>query len=61
MNETCIHGYHPRENERLQDQAGTLVALLHSDTAYSSGSVVLEVGCSVGPQTIGSLKFLKTC
>jgi ubiquinone/menaquinone biosynthesis C-methylase UbiE len=47
-----VHGYHPRENERLQDQAGTLVELLHSDTAYPPGSSVLEVGCGVGAQTV---------
>jgi len=47
-----VHGYHPRENERLQDQAGTLVDLLHSGTAYPEGSTVLEVGCGVGAQTV---------
>ena len=52
MSEAYVHGYHLRENERLQDQAGTLVDLLHSDTAYPSGSVVLEAGCGVGAQTI---------
>ena len=26
-----VHGYHRRENDRLQDQAGTLVDLLHPD------------------------------
>src|SRR5438445_7929075 len=52
MSEIYVHGYHPRENERLQDQAGTLVDLLHSDTGYPSGSKVLEVGCGVGAQTI---------
>ena len=35
-------GYHLRENERLQDQAGALVDLLHADTAYPGGSRVLE-------------------
>ncbi len=52
MRQTYIHGYDPRENERLADQAGTLVDLLHSDTAYASGSNVLEAGCGVGAQTI---------
>ncbi|HEV2034176.1 MAG TPA: methyltransferase domain-containing protein [Candidatus Dormibacteraeota bacterium] len=52
MSEKYVHGYHPREKERLQDQAGTLVDLLHSDTAYPGGSLVLEVGCGVGAQTV---------
>lgn len=47
-----VHGYHPRESERLQDQAGTLVDLLHSDTAYPEGSTVLEAGCGTGAQTV---------
>jgi ubiquinone/menaquinone biosynthesis C-methylase UbiE len=47
-----VHGYDPRENERLHDQAGTLVELLHSDTAYPPGSGVLEAGCGVGAQTV---------
>jgi len=52
MSEIYVHGYHPRENERLQDQAGTLVDLLHSDTGYPAGSTVLEAGCGVGSQTV---------
>ena len=47
-----MHGYHPRESERLQDQAGTLVDLLHRDTSYPAGSLVLEAGCGVGAQTL---------
>ena len=47
-----VHGYSGRERERLADQADTLAELLHSDTFYPSGSVVLEVGCGVGAQTI---------
>ena len=47
-----VHGYHPRENERLRDQAATLVDLLHSDTVYPDGSTVLEAGCGVGAQTV---------
>ena len=52
MSETYVHGYHLRENERLQDQAGALVDLLHADTAYPGGSKVLEAGCGVGAQTM---------
>jgi SAM-dependent methyltransferase len=52
VSEAYVHGYHPRENERLHDQAGTLVDLLHSDTAYPGGSEVLEAGCGVGAQTV---------
>lgn len=52
MFEGYVHGYRAQENERLRDQAGTLVGLLHSDTGYPSGSSVLEVGCGVGAQTV---------
>jgi SAM-dependent methyltransferase len=52
MDNRYVHGYHSRESERLQDQAGTLVDLLHSDTSYPAGSTVLEVGCGTGAQTI---------
>ncbi|MCW3048695.1 MAG: methyltransferase type 11 [Solirubrobacterales bacterium] len=52
MSEPYVHGHHPQEHERLQDQAGTLVDLLHSDTAYPAGSTVLEAGCGVGAQTV---------
>lgn len=47
-----VHGYSPRERERLTDQAQTLAELLHHDTAYPAGSRVLEAGCGVGAQTI---------
>jgi ubiquinone/menaquinone biosynthesis C-methylase UbiE len=47
-----VHGYESRENRRLQDQAHTLVELLHSDTSYPAGSLVLEAGCGVGAQTV---------
>lgn len=52
MSGAYVHGYEPRESERLQDQAGTLVDLLHSDTSYRAGSTVLEAGCGVGAQTV---------
>jgi SAM-dependent methyltransferase len=52
MNRAYVHGYHPRENERLLNQAGALVELLHWDTSYPAGSRVLEAGCGVGAQTL---------
>jgi SAM-dependent methyltransferase len=52
MPSAYVHGYDPGENRRLQDQASTLVELLHSDTAYPEGSSVLEAGCGVGAQTV---------
>ena len=52
MTEEYVHGYDSRENRRLQDQASTLVELLHHDTSYPSGSMVLEAGCGVGAQTV---------
>lgn len=52
MSNAYVHGYDHRENIRLQDQASTLVDLLHSDTVYPTGSRVLEAGCGVGAQTV---------
>jgi SAM-dependent methyltransferase len=52
MNRGYVHGYDPRANARLQDQARTLVELLHSDTSYPAGATVLEAGCGVGAQTV---------
>lgn len=52
MNTQYVHGYDQRENIRLQDQASTLVDLLHSDTLYPAGSRILEAGCGVGAQTV---------
>jgi len=52
INMKYVHGYDSRENRRLQDQANTLVELLHSDTSYAAGSLVLEAGCGVGAQTV---------
>ncbi len=52
MTKSYVHGYEHRENIRLQDQASTLVELLHSDTSYPAGSRVLEAGCGVGAQTV---------
>lgn len=47
-----VHGYDERESERLRDQAGSVLELLHADTSYPAGSRVLEAGCGVGAQTV---------
>lgn len=47
-----IHGYRRRAQGRLDNQAGALVDLLHAGTAYPPGTLVLEVGCGVGSQTL---------
>jgi SAM-dependent methyltransferase len=47
-----VHGYSVRENSRLDDQAATLASLLHRDTIYAEGSLVLECGCGTGAQTV---------
>ena len=52
MSGAYVHGYDARANERLEDQAATLVDLLHHDTAYPAGSSVLEAGCGIGAQTV---------
>lgn len=52
MHSKYVHGYDVKENIRLQDQASTLVELLHSDTVYPVGGKVLEAGCGVGAQTV---------
>ena len=52
MMKRYVHGYDQRENIRLYDQASTLVELLHSDTSFPPGSMVLEAGCGVGAQTV---------
>ena len=46
-----VHGYEGHEKARLVDQATTLTELLHADTAYPPGSLVLEAACGVGAQT----------
>lgn len=51
-NNDYVHGYSDRERSRLRDQANTLAGMLHYDTVYPAGSLVLEAGCGVGAQTI---------
>lgn len=50
-----VHGYAPRETQRLADQAEILRALLHDGVAFPPGSRVLEPGCGTGMQTAALL------
>jgi SAM-dependent methyltransferase len=47
-----VHGYSARETERLYDQASSVRELIHHDTAYPTGALVLEAACGVGAQTV---------
>lgn len=49
--EKYIHGYSEKENKRLVDQANTLDSLLHHDTVFKKGEMILEAGCGTGAQT----------
>ncbi len=47
-----VHGYSENEAQRLRDQAESVRDLLHNDTRFPAGSIVLEAGCGVGAQTV---------
>lgn len=51
MNNNYVHGYTERESVRLEDQANCLSELIHHDSIFPEGSVILEAGCGVGAQT----------
>ncbi len=46
-----VHGYSKIEANRLNDQADSLAELIHHDTVWEDGSLILEAGCGVGAQT----------
>ncbi len=46
-----VHGYSDYEANRLHDQADSLADLLHYDSVWEKGSVILEAGCGIGAQT----------
>ncbi len=48
---TYIHGYSQEETQRLTDQASTVADLIHWDSEWDEGSLILEAGCGVGAQT----------
>lgn len=51
-NDGYVHGYSEREAQRLRDQSASVRDLLHHDTRYPAGAIVLEAGCGVGAQTV---------
>jgi len=46
-----VHGYSQKEANRLNDQADSLADLIHHDSIWEKGSLILEAGCGVGAQT----------
>jgi len=46
-----VHGYSQKEATRLNDQADSLAGLIHYDSVWDEGSLILEAGCGVGAQT----------
>lgn len=46
-----VHGYSEREALRLADQANTLTDIIHHDSIWKPGEIILEAGCGVGAQT----------
>ncbi len=46
-----IHGYSDEETTRLNNQANSISEILHWDSKWEEGSLVLEAGCGVGSQT----------
>ena len=51
VNTQYVHGYSGREALRLNDQATTLEEIIHHDSVFENGALVLEAGCGVGAQT----------
>ncbi|MEL7123093.1 MAG: methyltransferase domain-containing protein [Bacteroidota bacterium] len=46
-----VHGYSDKEATRLNDQADSLSQLIHHDSIWEGGALILEAGCGVGAQT----------
>jgi SAM-dependent methyltransferase len=46
-----VHGFSEEETKRLNDQATSISELLHWDSVWPDGAVVLEAACGVGAQT----------
>ena len=48
---TYVHGYSDYEAKRLNDQAESLADIIHFDSVWDDGSLILEAGCGIGSQT----------
>ena len=48
---TYVHGYSDYEAKRLNDQAESLSDIIHYDSIWDDGSLILEAGCGIGSQT----------
>ena len=46
-----VHGYSEMETNRLNDQADSLANLIHYDSIWEEGALILEAGCGGGAQT----------
>ena len=46
-----VHGYSDDEANRPHDQTDSLADLLHYDSVWDKGSIILEAGCGIGAQT----------
>ena len=56
-----VHGYSDIEANRLNDQADSLAELIHHDSIWKDGSLILEAGCGVGAQTKTIASKNKNC
>ena len=55
-----VHGYSDDEANRLNDQADSLSDLLHYDSIWDEGSIILEAGCGIGAQKKSLLLKIET-
>jgi len=56
-----VHGFGEREAQRLMDQADSVRDLIHHDTEFPPESMILEVACGVGAQTVAMANRLSPC
>lgn len=52
MSTEYVHGFDAAARQRLEDQAASLDDLLHHDTTFEPGALIVEFGCATGAQTL---------